>query len=110
MDAHSSAGAQKSPGSLMMAMLAGRNTGKRKDGAMSRHTLTDVGNAVIHAQELFPPIRCFAEAWGVIREEYLEVEQELARKQINEVKLYRELMHLAAMCVRTIDDLGLSDV
>jgi hypothetical protein len=52
-------------------------------------------------------IRSTSEAVGVVREEYLEFEAEAFLKITNRTALKKELVQLAAMCVRAIEDLGL---
>lgn len=53
------------------------------------------------------PIRSACEAWGIIREEYLEMEQYISHSKEHKEELKTELIHLAAMCARTIEDLDL---
>ena len=92
----------------MTVMLAGLNTGKRKDGAMDIYR--EIHVELERAESLFAPIHSKSEAAGILREEYLEVEGQLFHGDLRGVALRSELIQLAAMCVRSIKDLGLSDV
>lgn len=53
------------------------------------------------------PILSFHEAIGVIREEYLEAEREAFQQRVDKPALGDELLHLATMCIRAIEDLDL---
>jgi hypothetical protein len=58
------------------------------------------------------PIRGPSEALGVIREEYVEFEQEVFGKEgkRNIPALLEELIQIAAMCARTAEDLGYTNL
>lgn len=47
------------------------------------------------------------QAVGVILEEYREFEQEAFKQFVDPIKLYTELLHLATVSCRAIEDLGL---
>ena len=71
------------------------------------YTLQAIAVELAHAKGKFGPIRSVHEAIGVIREEYLEAEREAFRQHVDKPGLADELVHLAAMCVRAIEDLAL---
>lgn len=58
--------------------------------------------AQIHQEQFASPM----EAWGALREEYLEVEEEFRMSCSNDPAmnqaLHKELIHLAAMCKKAI--------
>ena len=47
-----------------------------------------------------PCFRSYAEALGVIYEEYRELETELMKKSHDKVRMHKEATHLGAMCVK----------
>ncbi len=63
------------------------------------------------AESLHAPMGSKAHALGVIREEYLEFEREVMAEKSEgmNAKMRRELIQLAAMCVRAIQDLTKED-
>ena len=70
---------------------------------------TEVATEVERAQMLFKPIYSPHEALGIIREEYIEFEKEVFRYNLakgwdNRPEMRRELIQLAAMALRTIND------
>jgi hypothetical protein len=72
--------------------------------------LTDeVGSEVKRAMGLFPPIHNMHEGLGVIEEEWEEFRKEvflfnLAKGRDTRLAARKELVQLAAMCIRTIVD------
>lgn len=80
-----------------------------KSAMTTRETLLMVGEELARARTKFGHIRCAHEAIAVIREEYLEAEREVFTKCLDRAGLRTELVQLAAMCVRSIEDLGLGD-
>lgn len=60
-----------------------------------------------HARAKHGPIHSVHEAIAVIREEYLEAEREAFKQNVRKLALRAELLHLATMCIRAIEDLGL---
>ncbi len=58
----------------------------------------------ISAAGKFPPFYSAHEGWGIIREEYLELEDEIMRKDRDIDQMRKEAMHLAAMALRFIID------
>jgi hypothetical protein len=62
--------------------------------------LKDVSCEVIHAQALHGNFRSSHEGYGVIAEEFRELEVEIFTKNINYRKVYNEAMQLAAMGVK----------
>lgn len=72
----------------------------------------EVYNEATRAKTLFPDIANPHEALGIIREEYVEFEQEVYRFNLRKGRDSRpemraELIQLAAMCIRAIADLNL---
>lgn len=72
-------------------------------------TLPAVAAELLRARSQHAPIVSAHEALAVIREEYLEVEREVFARTIDRAALRKELLQLAAMCVRTVEDLNLSE-
>jgi hypothetical protein len=70
-------------------------------------TLEAIRDELSSARASHDRIRGLHEAIAVIREEYLEAEREVFAKHCDRTALRKELVQLAAMCVRTIEDLGL---
>lgn len=69
----------------------------------------EVAREVTRAQTMFPVITGPHEGLGIVREEYVEFEQEVFRFNLNKgrdtrPKMREELIQLAAMCLRTIHD------
>ncbi|MCK5016430.1 MAG: hypothetical protein KAS32_05085 [Candidatus Peribacteraceae bacterium] len=60
-----------------------------------------------HAAMKFPPFHSTHEGIAIIREEYIELEDEVFMKQseYDLVKMRREAVHLGAMALRFIHDL-----
>lgn len=74
--------------------------------------LFEVGTEIERAEGLFPAIGSPHEALGLLDEEFREVRDEvhafnLAKGRDTRPAMRAELIQLAAMCVRTITDLGL---
>lgn len=71
--------------------------------------LSEVAHEIMCAVQAHPPINTRHEAIAVIREEYLEAEQECFKgsKVWDKTCLRVELEQLAAMCIRSIVDLDL---
>jgi hypothetical protein len=63
--------------------------------------------ALAAARAEHDPLHSVHEAIGVILEEWNEAQEEAFRKVIDRAALRKELQHLAAMCARAIEDLGL---
>jgi hypothetical protein len=78
------------------------------EGSGNNHpVLEEIGAEVDHARDHYGPIHSAHESIAVLREEYLEAEREVFAKRLDADRYRRELIQLAAMCVRTIEDLGL---
>jgi hypothetical protein len=71
------------------------------------NTLEAIRDELSCARRYHRNIQTVHEAIAVIREEYLEAEREVFAKRCDRPALRKELVQLAAMCVRTIEDLGL---
>lgn len=70
-------------------------------------TLRDIGAELAKARLKHRGINSLHEGVAVIREEYLEAEREVFTQHFDRGAIYKELTHLAAMCVRMIVDLDL---
>lgn len=71
--------------------------------------LTDLFSELQKAEEKHFPIHSLHEASAVILEEYEEF-WKLVRDQCSSVpEIYKELLQIAAMCIRTIQDLGINN-
>lgn len=70
--------------------------------------LINVEKEVLHASMKHPPMHSLHEALGVIREEYIEFEEEVFKKAENRrpQDVAMELRQIAAMAVRAAVDLG----
>jgi hypothetical protein len=53
----------------------------------------------------FSDFRSYHEGISVIREEYLELEHEVFQREQDRDKMRKESLHLAAMCLRFLEDL-----
>lgn len=71
--------------------------------------LIDVNTELARARGAHKGLSTPHEAIAVIREEYLEAEREVFAKECDRRALRKELVQLAAMCLRAIEDLGLSE-
>jgi hypothetical protein len=71
--------------------------------------LEDVEFETEKARDHYPNMTTAHEALGIIREEYVEFEQEVFKKQHlhDKARMRKELTQVAAMCVRAIVDLRL---
>jgi hypothetical protein len=69
--------------------------------------LDEVDRELTRAQEVFPAMRSPHEASAVVREEYEEFWDEVRLKTGTRAGMRKELIQLAAMAVRAIEDLGL---
>lgn len=56
------------------------------------------------ASNKFGAFRSIHEGWGVIREEYLELEEEIRKKDYDVKKMRHEATQLGAMAIRFIYD------
>ena len=56
------------------------------------------------ASDKFEAFNSAHEGWGVIREEYLELEQEICKKYRDKEKMKLEAVHLGAMAMRFVYD------
>lgn len=83
----------------------------RRQGLPKTEGLSDfdycVRQEIASARQKFNPIHSVHEGIAVIREEYLELEQEVFRHDIDRDAIYAEMVQLAAMCRRCAEDLGL---
>jgi len=83
----------------------------RRQGLPEAEGLTDfdycVRQEIASARREFAPIHSVHEGLAVIREEYLELEREVFRRDIARDAIYAELVQMAAMCRRCAEDLGL---
>jgi hypothetical protein len=70
-------------------------------------TLDDVEQELDGAKRKFPPIHSLHEGYAVILEELDEFWEEAKQKTTNKDRLRAELIQVAAMAVRTIEDLTL---
>ena len=75
--------------------------------ATRREILDDVNQELERAAKLHQPVFSSAmEAWGALREEYLEVEEEFRKSSKDPARnseLHKELIQLAAMCVKSVE-------
>lgn len=77
------------------------------DRASEITTLGAVAHELERARKAHAPLHSGHEALAVIREEYLEVEKEVFRRERDHDALRKELIQLAAMAVRALEDLDL---
>ena len=64
-----------------------------------------VARQLERARLLHPkPMNSLHEGLGVLREEYVEVEQEIFRKEVNPMLILSELVDLAVVCQRLAED------
>jgi len=56
------------------------------------------------ASNKFGAFHTVHEGWGIIREEYLELEDEIRKKHHNKEKMRNEAIQLGAMAIRFIYD------
>lgn len=59
------------------------------------------------ANEKFPPFKSTHEAYAVILEEVDEFWDEVKKKNSDRENMRKELIHIAAMCVKTIENFNL---
>ena len=67
----------------------------------------DAAAELRRAQDRYPPMHSAHEGWGVIREEYLELEEALRMRQGDPERPARvraEAIQVAAMCLRLVAD------
>lgn len=69
--------------------------------------LVAVAAELVAARATHAPIHSGHEAVGVLDEEFDEVKKEVYRKQLHRARLRKELIQLAAMAVRAVEDLEL---
>lgn len=69
--------------------------------------LAQIAHETVKARQEHPSFINASHAAGVIREEYLEWEDEAFTKVINKAAARKELIQLAAACVNAIIDLDL---
>lgn len=74
---------------------------------LAHDTLDDVDAELTRAQEKFLPMHSAHEAYGVLLEELDEFWDEVKMKVQDRAAMRRELIQVAAMAVRAIEDLGL---
>lgn len=75
---------------------------------IDRHpSLAEIAHELERAQSQHGPIASGHEGIAVIREEYLEAEAEVFKRERDPQALRKELIQLAAMCVRMVEDLRL---
>lgn len=71
-------------------------------------TIQEVANELVRARSKHPNgIYDIHKAVGVILEEYREFEQEAFKQNIDRQAIRKELLQLATMCIRAIEDLEL---
>lgn len=66
--------------------------------------ITEVELEVRRARDLHPPFPSLHHGVAVIREEYLEMEDEAFKKHVDMNALRKELIQLAAVCARMVED------
>jgi hypothetical protein len=86
-----------------------RKTDKLEEAFQLGKLISEVGQEVARARSMFPAIYSPHEGLAIIREEYLEFEDEvwqhnLFKKRDHRPQMRTELIQLAAMCLRTILD------
>lgn len=78
---------------------------------MSHPTFTeDVQAELVHARAIHGPIVSHHEAYAVLLEEIEEYWDEVKLKNKNFGRMYAELVQVAAVAQRIVEDLGLSKV
>lgn len=76
--------------------------------ADTQDILDAIGNEVERAESIHAPLHSAHEAYAVILEELDEVKAEVWKKHLDRSALRKELIQCAAMCVRTVLNLGLT--
>lgn len=74
----------------------------------NRPVLLDCVAEMRRARSKHKPLRSPHEAIAVIREEYLEAEREVYMRVVDRSALREELIQLAAVTLRAVEDLGLN--